>query len=243
MPSPIASSTTSPAPSSSSSPASPARTRLAAQLQAYLLCLFSHRPVEIVSVSPTFKPQTINAMDRLARLLDANPLTRGRWKRHAGYTFTLGRAAIHFFSGTPLAHTVGATASLLLNIDEAQDILPSTYDRKFAPMVASTNATRLFWGTAWTSTTLLARQKRLAEVQQQTDGSSASGSSPPTISKPSIPPTAHFVQSEIQRLGRDHPLIRTQYFCEEMDAQLGMFTPTRLALIYGDQFIKDLRVV
>ena len=37
-------------------------------------------------------------------------------------------------------------------------------------MAASTNATRVFWGTAWTSHTLLARELRLARSLQEQDG-------------------------------------------------------------------------
>ena len=37
-------------------------------------------------------------------------------------------------------------------------------------MTASTNATRVFWGTAWTSNTLLERERRIALLAQHRDG-------------------------------------------------------------------------
>ena len=37
-------------------------------------------------------------------------------------------------------------------------------------MAASTNATRVFWGTAWTSQTLLARELRSARQLEKLDG-------------------------------------------------------------------------
>ena len=37
-------------------------------------------------------------------------------------------------------------------------------------MAASTNATRVFWGTAWTSRTLLARELRAAREAEREDG-------------------------------------------------------------------------
>ncbi len=208
------------------------KNEIQAQLEAYLLVLFSHRDVEMVSVSPTFRPQTLNAMERLQNRLDSNPLTRHRWHRHLGSTIRLGQARIHFFSGSPRANTVGATASLLLTIDEAQDILRSTYDRKFAPMVASAHATRLFWGTSWTSSTLLAREQRGALHLQAQDGIRRVWILTARDIESSHPTYAAFVRTEIDRLGRDHPFIKTQYFSEEIDAQLSMFNPTRLALIY-----------
>jgi hypothetical protein len=36
-------------------------------------------------------------------------------------------------------------------------------------------------------------------------------------------------------MGRGHPLIRTQYFCENIDAQGGMFTAAHRALMKGDR--------
>ena len=83
----------------------------------------------------------------------------------------VGRAKVTFLSGDAKANVVGAVASLLLIVNEAQDVEPAVYDRNFAPMAASTNATRLFMGTAWTSHTLLARELRAARQAEQVDGS------------------------------------------------------------------------
>ncbi len=49
-----------------------------AHIEAWLLCLLSAQDIEIVSVSPTYKPQALNAMLRLQRCLDCNPFTRRR---------------------------------------------------------------------------------------------------------------------------------------------------------------------
>jgi hypothetical protein len=43
-----------------------------------------------------------------------------------------------------------------------------------------------------------------------------------------------FVDGQVKRLGRNHPFIKTQFFCEEIDAQAGMFPPGRQALMKGD---------
>jgi len=207
-----------------------------AHIEAWLLCLLSAQDIEIVSVSPTYKPQALNAMLRLQRCLDRNPFTCGRWRSQSGFTVRLDKACVHFFSGNSVAHTVGATASALLSVDEAQDIRPSTYDRKFAPMVASTNATRVFWGTPWISSTLLAREKRRAESDQEKDGFRRLW----TLTAEDValvhPPYGEFVSSEVSRYGRTHPYIKTQYFSEEIDSQGSMFNPTRLALIFPSNF-------
>lgn len=50
------------------------------------------------------------------------------------------------------------------------------------------------------------------------------------------------MDGEIASLGRDHPLVRTQYFNEEIDAQTGMFPPARRALMRGDQPARDAAI-
>ena len=44
------------------------------------------------------------------------------------------------------------------------------YDKEIAPMAASTNATRVFWGTAWSEETLLARELYSAKQIEALDG-------------------------------------------------------------------------
>ncbi|HEY5269445.1 MAG TPA: hypothetical protein VII97_03855 [Anaerolineales bacterium] len=206
-----------------------------AHIEAYLLCLLSGQDIEIISVSPTYDPQALNAMLRLKRCLDRNPFTCGRWHTQTGFTIRLDRACVHFFSGSSVAHTVGATASALLSVDEAQDIRPSTYDRKFAPMVASTNATRVFWGTPWTSSTLLGREKRRAESNQEKDGIRRLWILTADDVALVHPLYGEFVSAEIGFYGRTHPYIKTQYFSEEIDSQGSMFNPSRLLLMQGDE--------
>src|SRR3990170_7690893 len=138
------------------------KNELQAQVEAYLLMIFSLFQAEIVKVSPTWKPQSLNAMRRLERTLNQNLVTKLNWQKEQGYIYRIGLARIYFLSGRHTANVVGATANLLLSCDEAQDVTVSKWDKDFAPMAASTNATRIFWGTAWTSRTLLARELRAA---------------------------------------------------------------------------------
>jgi hypothetical protein len=81
-----------------------------------------------------------------------------------------GRGRITFLSAAPDSSIVGATASALLEVDEAQDVLSLKYEKDVAPMGASTNATRVFWGTSWTSQTLLAQQMRRSQEEEKRDG-------------------------------------------------------------------------
>lgn len=145
------------------------KNEIQAVLISYLMFLFQNEGGDIVSVSPTYKPQTENAMRRLKHRLDKNVLTAGKYRK-VGYTFRLGQAQTTFFSGDSTAKVVGNTASLLLSIDEAQDVTISKYDKDFEPMVASTNATRVFWGTRWTDSNLLERELSAALASERAEG-------------------------------------------------------------------------
>lgn len=206
-----------------------------ANLLSYLVILFAHREVGIVVVNPTYKPQTINAIMRLENRLNANLLTKSMWKKRSDYMRMIGQAVVSFLSGDAAANVVGAVASLLLVINEAQDITPAKYDKDFAPMVASTNATRLIVGTTWTSRTLLAREEDAAREAEKADGIKRVFIYDAKDVRKIVPAYGKFVDSEIAKLGREHPLIKTQYFCERIDSQAGMFNASRRALMIGDQ--------
>ena len=190
---------------------------------------------EMVKISPTWKPQSLNAMRRLERVLDRNLLTTqaSHWKKEQGYIYRVGAARIYFLSGQPSANIVGATASTLLQCDEAQDVLISKWDKEINPMAASTNATRVFWGTAWTSTTLLAREKRAALEAEKQDGLQRLFQTNADLISEEVPAYGKFVSGEVAKLGRNHPFIKTQYFSEEIDSEGGMFPPERQALMKG----------
>lgn len=210
------------------------KNELQANLETWLLTLFANYNLDIIKISPTWKPQSLNAMHRLERLLRNGSITRPLWKKESGYIYKLGRARISFFSGEPQAHIVGATASLLLEVDEAQDVNPAKYDKEIAPMAASTNATRVFWGTAWTSQTLLARELRAAQKLEEQDGLRRvfriDGDEVARI----VPAYDAFLREQVQRMGRQHPMVRTQFFSEEIDGNAGMFSGERQALMRGD---------
>jgi hypothetical protein len=112
-------------------------------------------------------------------------------------------------------------------------VLISKWDKEFLPMAASTNATRLYWGTAWTSQTLLGREMRLARQAEQADGVQRLF----TLSSEQVgeeaPAYSEFVAEQVRRLGRLHPHVRTQLFNEEIDSESGMFPSPRRMLMQG----------
>lgn len=215
---------------------------LSAHLKAFLVRLFSHLDVGIVEGNPTYKPQTINAIMRFENRLDANLLTRRRWRKRSDYIRRVGHAKVFFLSADKSANVVGATASLLLIVNEAQDVDPAVFDIRFAPMGASTNATRVYLGTAWTSKTLLARAIRECQADEAKDGKRRVFMYDADDVAKEIPAYGRHVKKEIARLGRKHPYIRTQYYNEEIDAEASLFGPERRALMVGDRPAHDVPV-
>ncbi len=205
-----------------------------ANLVLYFLTYYMTKGGEMVFFNPTFKPQTETSMRRLETRLRTNVLTRGKWKRLSGYIYTMGQAFCTYMSADPTAHVVSATANLLLLVNEAQDISPFKYDKDLEPMIASSNATRLFSGTRWTSDTLLERELQRCQAAEAKDHVKRVFFFTAEDVRKVLKVYGLFVDGAVARLGRQHPLIKTQYFCETIDAQAGMFPPGRQALMRGD---------
>ncbi len=224
------------------------KNEMQAQIEAYLLWALSDQDAEIVKVAPTWRPQAMNAMRRLERVLDRNPHTTKEWVKESGFILRLGRARISFLSGAPGSNIVGATASILLEVDEAQGVRQEKFDRDILPMAASTNATRVFWGTAWNGKTLLSREMQAArEAEARLIAGAQAPAAPIQLAfrmdaddvAKEVPAYRVFVDEQVARHGRDHPLIRTQYFSEEVDGSAGMFSPEQMALMRGSHPPQD----
>lgn len=207
---------------------------LQAQLEVYLMALLGTRGAEMVKLSPTYQPQSLNAMRRLETALQANYLTHDQWHKSAGNHYRFKNAHLTFLSAAHGSNIVGATASTLLELDEAQDIEIPKYDKQIAPMAASTNATRVFWGTAWTADTLLARELRAAREAEARDGFRRVFCLSAEQVRQEVPAYGQFVDEQVARLGRQHPMVRSQFFSEEIDFSNGLFTPARLGLMQGN---------
>ena len=172
---------------------------------------------------------------RLESRLNDNLTTRKSWKKRGAYIRKIGNSMISYLSGDKQSKIVSATASKLLIVNEAQDITPTKFDKDISPMGAYANATRLIVGTTWTSNTLLAREEDAARQLEKKDGIKRvfiyTAEDVMKVNKN----YRTYVQNEIKKLGRQHPLIKTQYFCERIDVQASMFNAGRRALMKGDQ--------
>ncbi len=208
------------------------KNELSAHLECFLLNAFRHRGGQLVKCAPTFRPQIVTSMQRLERLLQ-NPLNHGEWRREHGYMLRLGQARALFFSAAEHANVVGATASILLEVDEAQDVSLEKYARDFRPMGATANVTTVLYGTAWTSETLLEQQRQLNLALERADGVRRHFAFDWRTGAAANPLYGRYVEQEIARLGAEHPIIRTQYRLEALDAGNRFFSPAQRLLLQG----------
>src|SRR6266508_1189861 len=145
------------------------KNELSAQIEMALLIKHLGAGSDGVKCAPTFHPQGLVSLRRLwshLQCLAPNPLAR---VEH-GNCIRLGSNRQFFLSAEPSANVAGHTCHLLLECDEAQDVDAGKFDRDFRPMAASTNATTVYYGTAWTQTDLLAEVRRRHLELERRDG-------------------------------------------------------------------------
>ena len=209
------------------------KNEIQAQLENYLMFRFSEIGGNIVKVSPTWKPQSINAKERFKTVTKRNQITTEKAQPSQGFMYVMGNAKLIFLSGDPNSSIVGQTANILLEVDEAQDIGKQKFDKEIAPMAASTNATTVFYGTAWTKDTLLHREYEFCRQMQEQDGIRRVFRLTCEDIFPEVPAYKIYVMGEIAKMGRNHPTIKTQYFSEEVDAESSFIQNARV-LMAGD---------
>jgi len=209
------------------------KNEVSAHLEAFLLNLYARRGGTIVKAAPTFRPQIITSKQRLEGVLN-NPLNRRRWRGDEGYMLRLGKARVLFFSGSPAASVMGATADLLLEIDEAQDFDETVYQRDFRPMASTMNATTVLYGTAWSEDDLLAQVKRANLDAEARDGVRRHFEYDWRVLAEESAGYRRFVESERERLGEDHPLFVTQYALRALAGAGRLFAPAQLAQLVGE---------
>ena len=208
------------------------KNEVSAVIEAYLLTLQAQHGGTIIKAAPTWQPQGVTSFTRLRALLD-NQLYHDQRIRQERQTLTLGRARATFYSAQPSAHVVGATASLLLEVDEAQDVDKEKFQREFLPMAAVHNAVVVLYGTAWTDDTLLEQERQHNLAAQQAGGEPRHFELPWTVGARAMPAYRQFVEHEIERLGAHHPIIRTQYLLQTVADRSALFSPEQRLLLQG----------
>ena len=179
---------------------------------------------------------------RLEERLD-NPWNKGLWQRGIKpVRRRLGKAAVVFLSSHPQAFARGETANRLLVIDELQDQDASHMEAVFEPMRAANNATAVYIGTVKTTTDALWRKKQELEREQNEDGKRRVFIVEPDMVVADNPHYGSFLQGKVEKLGRKHPIVASEYFNEPVDGSGGLFDARRLALMEGRHGRRSLEV-
>ncbi len=209
------------------------KNEISGRIEAQLLTGQARSGGVIVKAAPTWSPQIVRSKMRIEGLVGKikRRLPFLSFQGREGYILQCGNASINFLSGRATANVVGDTASLLLEIDEAQDFDLGKYDKEFAPMRASTGAPAVFYGTTWTDNTLLERTK-IAIAEGRTRGRSFV--IPWEVVANDNARYGEFVEGEIARLGETHPIIKTQYRLEAIEEQGRLLRADHLRLMIGD---------
>ena len=217
------------------------KNEISALIEAYIL---AHKQGghTIVKAAPTYKPQIVNSRLRLLSMLEHSKAADRIWRSH-GYIIGLAHhpkevglqtgPRVLFLSAGPDANIVGATASILLEVDEAQNVSVDKFNTDLRPMGSTKNATTVLYGTAWSDDTLLAQVKATNQELEEQDGIRRHFEHNWRTLAEINPRYKAFVENEIDRLGRDHVTIRTQYFLQTVSGAGFLLTEKQRHLLRG----------
>jgi hypothetical protein len=203
-----------------------------AHLLVYMLNLLRRKGGNMVFAA------TGNGLGRGVRRLEErlnNPFNHRDWRKAAfPMSRVLGEAAVVFISSHPQSAARGETADHLLIVDEMQDQQRAHIEAVFTPMRAARNATAVYLGTARTRHDALWLKKVELERQAEIDGLRRVFTAGPQQIIAANPAYRNFLQEQVQRHGRYHPIIASEYYLEPLGSAAGLFPPRRLALMRGD---------
>lgn len=203
-----------------------------AHLLVYLLTILQRRGGQIVYGA--IGDSLGRGMSRLEERLDT-VWTAGYWRKESRpVRYRVGKAAVVFQSSHPRAASRGETAHHLLVIDEAQDQDAAHIEAVFTPMRAAHNATAVYLGTARLTSDFLWTKKRELETISAEDGIRRVFMIGPEEVAAENPTYGQFLAAQVQRYGRQHPIIAAEYYLEPLDGTGGLFPRWRLALLEGD---------
>jgi hypothetical protein len=208
------------------------KNELSAHLEILMLTTHIVKGGTAVKCSPTFKPQTVISISRLKQRLDDFGF-EGIWQSEQGYIIRLGNARQVFLSAEESASVVGHTADIILEVDEAQDVIREKYTRDFRPMASAANATTVMYGTAWDDRTLLEETKQANLELERKDGRKRHFSFDWQEVARYNPAYGAFVEAERRRLGETHPLFLTQYALKPIRGGGGFLSRAQLAVMAG----------
>jgi hypothetical protein len=193
----------------------------------------------IVRTAPTYDPQIVNSKMRLEQAVaDDLVISRNEVRSREGNIRQYGRATIQFLS-TGGARVEGATASKLLDIDEAHLVDKGSFNEKFMPMRAFFAAPTCMWGVAADKNDLLYEQvcHNLGHPPDPGQVIAEKGvlQFPASLWCELRPEYRATYEADVKQLGADNPKILTQYDLVDVDTTGGFLKAHQLRTILAGQ--------
>ncbi len=211
------------------------KNELQAQIETYLMVIFSTLNAEMVKVSPTWKPQSLNAMRRLERVLSRNLITIRQLEERIRLHLPLQHRPHVLLFRQPRSQHRGRHRFNLARSRRSPGRDHHQVRQRHRTDGGQHQRNPRILGHRLDQPHALARELRAARKAQQKDGVRRVFVLDAEDVAEHVPDYGIFVKAQVDRLGRMHPMIRTQYYSEEIDAEGSFFTPRRLALMQGTQ--------
>jgi hypothetical protein len=121
----------------------------------------------------------------------------------------------------------------LLVVDELQDQDANHLESVFEPMRAAQNATAVYIGTVRTTSDALWAKKLALEALEKGDGRRRVWIVGPDSVAGQNPAYGSFLAAKVKKFGREHPIVKSEYFNEPIDGVGGLFGGRRRVLMSG----------
>ena len=210
-----------------------------ATIHARALALYSKEGGIIVRTAPTHKPQIVNSKLRLEKMVKIDPIIRGKVKKREGYIYECGEAQIQFLSAQDRTNVEGATASLLLDIDEAHKVDKGKFEEAFGPMAAWKAVPTVMWGVAADKQDLLYEYRRYNEEYDP----ALNLQYPWHVWAELRPEYAKHCEERKGKLGENHPVWLTQYCLIDIEAIAGLLKPWHIKTILTSEHARQTEAV
>jgi len=200
-----------------------------------LLHLYRREGGIVIRTAPSYSPQLINSRRRLEWMIGRDLLFEAGgtplWRY--GHMLVHGNAEVHLLSGAKGGTPEGATASLLLSVDEAHRFDRGVFEDRFGPMVAINDAPTVMYGVSADKADLL-YEHMCANLRDEghphADDPGGRVIDTPTVQQwPAevwcdlLPTYRAHVDLRERRLGADHPTILTNYHLCDVESLGGLF--------------------
>jgi len=205
------------------------KNEMSAWIHARAALRYQNNDESIVRVAPTYKPQIVNSKLRVTKQFHQDMLLNGKLlKTIEGFIFQYRGLMIFFLSADPDANVEGATATLLLDIDEAHKTDTNIIEERFMPMTAFKSAPTVMWGVAALKDDILYDYFQYNKENEP----ELALEFPAKLCCELSPAYARHYEERVKKLGATHPVILQQYDLIDGDAEGGYLKSPHITSLF-----------